>query len=262
MMMIIMLGAVNLPTHAQNIKKYDVDFENSNEGIVKVLHSVEKNVKAKVVIRNGENKYTYNISNDKEYTSLPLQMGNGNYTVAIYENTSGTKYKNVYTETDTVSIKSQNSIYLSSNQEIKWNKDDQAIILANKLAKTTKTEKEIVDAIYSYVIKNIDYDYNKIKNLSYDYIPAIDNVLQNGKGICYDYSVLLASMLRSQGIPTKLIKGYSTTTDVYHAWNEIYLEDEARWIIVDTTYDAAMVKGNKTYKMEKAASQYTKNLEY
>jgi hypothetical protein len=38
-------------------------------------------------------------------------------------------------------------------------------------------------------------------------------------------------MLRSQGIPTKLIFGYVSPNDVYHAWNMFYTP-ETGWVTV------------------------------
>lgn len=181
-----------------------------------------------------------------------------------------------HSEADKVATSTKNNTFLSSTQEVNWNKENKAIILAGNLIEAATKEKiaesknrnisltetEKIDIIYSYIVKNIDYDFDKIDTLSYDYIPNIDSILKAGSGICYDYSVLFAAMLRSQGIPAKLVKGYSTTTDVYHAWNEIYLINEGRWIIIDTTYDAFMYKNNNRYTMEKPENQYTKKLEY
>ena len=39
-------------------------------------------------------------------------------------------------------------------------------------------------------------------------------------------------MLRSQGIPAKVITGYVSDGAVYHAWNMIYLK-ESGWITVE-----------------------------
>lgn len=261
---------------AENILLYDVDFSSSNEGIVKVLFNSGSVVKNKLVIQSGEIKYVYNISNQKDYVNFPLQLGNGNYSVKIYENTTGTKYKNVYSEAFDVQINPVLKVFLTSTQQINWNKDDDAIVLAGQLvatalkdkvtktknSKSTLTEKEIIDVLYNYVLKNMSYDYNKITTLPYNYVPDIDVILKDKKGICFDYSVLLAAMLRSQGIPAKLIKGYSTNTDVYHAWNEIYLSSEKRWMIVDTTYDAYMYSHKSKYTQEKPLNQYTKELEF
>ena len=273
----IMVASVfDYPIVAQTTLPYDVDFTYSYSGVVKVLNNPGVTTKMKLIIEKGENKYIYNISNNANYVSFPLQLGSGKYVVKLYENTTGTKYKTVYSESSDVTIYNSNSAYLASTQQVNWNENNDAIALAKKLLNdalwvkivTTRnnhaklTEKEKIDILYNYVVKNMDYDYNKIETLSYDYVPDIDVVLKAKKGICFDYSVLLAAMLRSQGIPTKLIKGESTNTDVYHAWNEIYLSSENRWIIVDTTYDAYMHDNKKSYSMEKPVNQYTKQLEF
>jgi transglutaminase/protease-like cytokinesis protein 3 len=55
--------------------------------------------------------------------------------------------------------------------------------------------------------------------------------MDTGKGICFDYASLAASMLRSQGIPTKIIFGYVAPDNLYHAWNMFYTE-ESGWVTV------------------------------
>ncbi len=261
---------------AMSNSTYAIDFTSSNMGVVKVLTYSATTAKLKVAVENGTQKYIYDMPARGSYVNYPLQLGNGQYTVKIYENTTGNKYKTVYTGTENVYISTPNSVYLASTQQVNWNNENQAIILAKKLlndelylkivrtknnqAKLTDNEK--IKVIYNYVVKNMSYDYQKISTLTSDYVPSIDAVLQAKKGICFDYSALLASMLRSQGIPAKLVKGYSTTTDVYHAWNEIYLSAEGRWIIVDTTYDAYMYRAKSPYSMEKSVAQYTKQLEF
>ena len=69
-------------------------------------------------------------------------------------------------------------------------------------------------------------------------------------------------MLRSQNIPTKLIKGYSDLINGYHAWNEVYLADENRWIVIDSTYDSVLKKSNMRFTMEKNREQYKATREY
>ena len=120
------------------------------------------------------------------------------------------------------------------------------------------SDEELIQLYYNYVVTNIKYDYDKIQNLDYSYLPSNDATLVSGTGICYDYSSLLASMLRSQGIPTKLVKGYTSWTSVYHAWNEIYLA----WVIVDTTYDSYLYLRDRTYTFEKSAEVYSKTKEF
>ncbi len=270
-------GIIQFQMVAQSLVAYDVDFSAGSQGIVKVLLNTGKQVKYKLVIQTGEIKYVYNLKNSSAYEAFPLQLGDGTYTAKIFENTTDTKYKNVYSKSSVVDVLDTNKVYLISHQQVNWTATNTSATLAKKLvadtlaAKKAKnpnaanialTQSEIIKSLYDYVVKNMDYDYQKINNINYDYIPAIDAVLAAKSGICFDYSVLLAGMLRSQGIPAKLIKGYSTTTDVYHAWNEIYLASEKRWMIVDTTYDAYMYDHKQAYAMEKSVKNYTTQYAY
>lgn len=59
-------------------------------------------------------------------------------------------------------------------------------------------------------------------------MPDVDEIsLSSGKGICFDYAALMAAMLRSQRIPTKLQVGYAG--EAYHAWISCYV-DEIGWV--------------------------------
>jgi transglutaminase-like putative cysteine protease len=262
-------------TSALASSSIDVDSSDATKGIVKVKFNTGSEKKIKLLISNGNEKIYYNLSNEEEYIGFPLQLGDGTYSASIYENTSGTKYRKLFSQSFDVKVEVNTEVYLNSIQEINWNKESVAVKLADELlVKATKakqvkskntmvqlTEAEKIDVIYDYVVRTISYDYNKIKTLQYDYLPDIDQTLKSKSGICYDYSSLLAAMLRSQGIPTKMVKGYTTWTSVYHAWNEIYLVSEKRWVIVDSTYDAYMVKNNRKYTFEKATDIYKKSKE-
>lgn len=86
---------------------------------------------------------------------------------------------------------------------------------------------------------HISYDSKKINTIDDSYVPELDKILATKQGICYDYSSLFAGILRSQGIPTKLVKGYKSDLGTYHAWNEVLIDGE--WKVIDTTYDAALM---------------------
>ncbi len=254
----------------------DIDKDHVQDGYVSIRFSKDTTDKVKLLVQSGDTKYYYNLSASDEYVNFPLQMGDGQYTVAIYQNTSGTKYRKLTSTSFTVDITDEQSIYLNSIQEVDFDDEDGAVQLANQLAQEALVEKrtetgdwsaqltseELIQLYYDYVVKNIKYDYQKISTLSYNYLPDNDVTLATGTGICYDYSSLLASMLRSQGVPTKLVKGYTSWTSVYHAWNEIYLESEDRWVIVDTTYDSYLYLRDRAYSFEKSAEVYSKTKEF
>lgn len=106
----------------------------------------------------------------------------------MYENTTGTKYKKI-------SSKSYELKYPDRKDENGYDlSDDQLIIV-----------------IYEYILSAIEYDFEKINGLDYTYLPNIDETFDTGKGICYDYCVLFASMLRSEGIPTRMVNQRNCT---------------------------------------------------
>jgi transglutaminase/protease-like cytokinesis protein 3 len=85
-----------------------------------------------------------------------------------------------------------------------------------------------VSNIYTYVIENFDYDVEKAATVEQGYLPTVDETLASGKGICFDYASLMAAMLRSQNIPTRLEVGY-VSGGVYHSWISVHTP-ETGWI--------------------------------
>ncbi len=137
-------------------------------------------------------------------------------------------------------------------------------VLTNGKFPKNELSLESFRVVWSYIIANILYDkakYNNIANLT-GYIPSITATFSEKKGICYDYAALMAGILRSFGIPVKLVTGYCPTYygDVYHAWNEVYIA--GRWILVDPTYDAAYFQAGHRVDFEKNKSLYTISRKY
>lgn len=66
-------------------------------------------------------------------------------------------------------------------------------------------------------------------------------VLRTKEGVCRDYAILTAALLRAARIPAKLASGLvsSEGTFYYHAWVEIY--DGKRWIGLDSTVPYAQI---------------------
>lgn len=237
-----------------------IDDSDSSSGVVGVSYSSKSGKKIKVMIEKGSTKYTYNLKPDGVKENFPLQMGDGSYKVSVLENTSGTKYSYLDTKTIDVKLKNQNIVYLNSIQNIKWDNSLSAIKKGKELSGDKKDHDQKLSTLYSYIVKNISYDYDKIQKLTTDYNPNLEQTYKDKKGICYDYSSLLAGMQRSQGVPTKLVKGYAKGVDGYHAWNEVLIG--GKWVIVDSTYDSGLSDGKGSKKMIKSSADYTKVNEY
>jgi transglutaminase/protease-like cytokinesis protein 3 len=106
---------------------------------------------------------------------------------------------------------------------------------------------DAVTKIYAFVVDNVEYNFELAETVQSGYVPNIDEVFANKKGICFDYAALMTAMLRSQGIPTKLIIGYAGS--LFHAWisvhspetgwiNNIIWFDGTNWSIMDPTFSS------------------------
>jgi len=181
-------------------------------------------VKMQVTGPNGVT-YTYNLSSANEV--FPFAAGNGAYNVGVFENVEGTSYAAIFNNTYDVTISDEFSPYLYPNQYVNFNESSQVVSLASELALPANDDLTVVTNVYNYMISNITYDYDKATTVASGYIPVVDEILVTKKGICFDFASAMASMLRSQRIPTRLEIGYAG--DAYHAWISTYL-DEKGWV--------------------------------
>lgn len=204
-----------------------VDASNTSQGYVMVNYngSCEK-VKLQIT-GPDQNCYTYLITEYGNYTAFPLTAGNGSYSIQVMENIGGDSYVLSLEQTVDVQIENEFLPFLYPNQYVDFKADSNAVKKGSELAEDTWTDLEVVQNIYNFVIKNISYDEEKAQNVSYGYLPNVDDTLASGTGICFDYAALMTAMLRSQNIPTKLEVGYSG--DTYHAWISTYVDDKG-WV--------------------------------
>lgn len=224
-------------------------------GVVNVEYSTLSSSKILLLVEKDGQRYSYPIV-DTDVNQFPLQLGNGTYTVRLMQNTTGNSYKELTKTSVNLNLANSNIVYLNSIQDIEWNEDTLAVQKAYELTKNLASDDAKIKAIYNYITKNYKYDYSKAKTVTSGYFPNVDSTFASKNGICYDYSALFAAMARSVGIPTKLVKGYSTNTgDVYHAWNEVFIN--GTWKTVDTTVDASYVQANKTTSMYKLVKDYS-----
>jgi transglutaminase-like putative cysteine protease len=67
----------------------------------------------------------------------------------------------------------------------------------------------------------------------------IDDVLEQGKGVCQDFTHLLIALLRSFEVPARYVSGYihrPNKDSQSHAWSEVWLPDVG-WTGIDPTND-------------------------
>ncbi len=222
-----------------------LDATNASKGYI-VIRYTGNSAKVKLRITGpDEVTYTYNLTTEKKDEVFPLQAGDGNYQIGVFENISGTSYATAFSEELDVKLDDPFLPFLYPNQYVTFSDKNQAIAYAEYLAYTADTDLDVVSNIYNALISSLTYDYEEAQTVESGYIPEIDEVLTTGKGICLDYAVLMSSMLRSQRIPTRMEVGYAGTA--YHAWISTYIQDIGwvngmiefdgnKWSLMDPTF--------------------------
>jgi hypothetical protein len=246
--------------------KASIDASNMSEGYVMLKYTGGKSVPIKVQItkKGGEN-YTYNLKNDGTVEIFPLSVGDGEYTVNIFENVSGSKYALAFGKTISVKLRHPFLPFMYPNQYVKFSASSDAAKQAASLVAGKATDLEKLDAIYQYVVKNFTYDKELAKNAPTGYVPNVDAVLKSKKGICFDYAAVMSAMLRSQNIPCKLVIGYAGTA--YHAWVNVFIEsigwidkaiyfDGEKFSLMDPTFASSSQSSPDIYKFIGDGSNY------
>lgn len=178
----------------------------SNSKLAKQLPSILDN-SFKVVVKEAEVK-------DTEGTSIPASNTSGRRVIIYY-----------------------NGITL--DEGIKSNET------INSFARnlTEKASKDIEKAriLYDWVGRNIDYDYDKansVLNNDFSIRSGAIAAFETKKGICFDYACLYAAMARANGLKVRIITGdgFNGVSWVSHAWNQVYIEEESKWVNVDPTF--------------------------
>lgn len=242
-----------------------IDTSSVDGGVVGAKARSGSRLKFQVV--HGDTTYNYDLSSSGTAEFFPLQSGDGTYQFRIMQNTSGSKYVELYSTSATVKLSSETAPFLRPNQFVDYSADSTCVAKADQLRSQATTDLDLVAKIYDYVSKNVKYDYDKAASVESGYVPDPDTTLATGKGICFDYASLAGAMMRSQGIPCKVMTGYVAPDDIYHSWNIIYTESagwisvdiqvkSGKWARIDTTF--ASTTGNNTASTKKTyTDRYT-----
>jgi len=209
-------------------EKAAVDFSNARDGYVmaRFHEDTGKQIRAIITIPDGT-EYTYRIDPGGGFEVFPLSGGNGEYMVRVFEQVEGTKYALVLSVTVEVALADEFAPFLRPNQFVNFSRESEVVRKAAELTAGADSLMGKIAAVYGFVIDNIEYDFELAESVQSGYLPDLDLVLRRGMGICFDYAALMAAMLRSQGIPTKLVIGYAG--EAYHAWISVFSE-EGGWI--------------------------------
>jgi transglutaminase-like putative cysteine protease len=227
-------------------EKAILDYSNAAKGYISVKSLVPPTI-VKVLVDFAGTQYQYTLAGG-EYVTIPLSCGDGEYAVSLWENVYDDQYAAIFSQNLQAQLEDQFLPFLYPNQYVNFSQENQATAMSGELATGATGIVQVVENIYSFVVGNIVYDYEKAAAVSTGYLPAVDETLDTKKGICFDYAVLTASMLRAQRIPTKLVIGYAGSA--YHSWIEVYSPEEGwikkkvhfdgqNYVLMDPTFDSA-----------------------
>ncbi len=220
-----------------------IDVSTSSAGYFTVDCNSYLGTKMKVgVTYGGRTEYLdYTAGTESAY---PFLQGDGYYTLTLYRNLSGTKYRQVTSTRVNVVLEDPLAPYLASTVDVTFAQDDLVGLTAAELCAELETEEEKIVAFYNYVAKTFRYDFafaSKVKSGAITvYTPNTNQLLESKRGVCCDFSSVFAALCRSQGIPCAVANGYRNGGA--HAWNMVYVEGE--WLAVDLTLAVSRKQSN------------------
>jgi len=231
--------------------KAHIDYSNTADGYVMIKWLEKTNKATRVVIKGPSDvQQNYTLKADGTFEVFPLSDGNGKYTIMACVQTEGNKFSIAVSQVVDVKLKNEFAPFLHPNQYVNFNAKSDVVAKAAELIKGKNTLTDKVAAVYNFVVKNLSYDKELANTVKAGYLPDVDAVMKKGKGICFDYAAVMAAMLRSQGIPTRLVVGYAP--EQLHAWLDVWSETEG-WVNATIFFDG------KSWKLMDPTFESTSN---
>ncbi|WP_040212035.1 transglutaminase-like domain-containing protein [Clostridium polynesiense] len=148
-------------------------------------------------------------------------------------------------------IKKYKNIPFSKNHQIVYyngitleegiKSSDEINRFAESITSNLESDRAKAREIYKWIGSNINYDDAKaqrILNNDFSLKSGAVTTFNTRKGICFDYACLYVAMSRAAGLKVRMItgEGFNGISWVSHAWNEVYLKEEEKWIKLDSTF--------------------------
>ena len=203
-----------------------LDISNADQGYLTAISDSDSQKMNVQLTSENEAVYSYFVSPGKSAV-IPFSSGSGTYQICCYQQIDGSRYAALFADTLEVSLENEFLPFLYPNQYVNFTPDSASSKLALSIISEDASDVDALQAVYNYVVQNLTYDYDLADTVDSGYIPDVDSTLKSGKGICFDYAALMTGMLRSQGVPCKLVVGYAGTA--YHAWISVYSE-KTGWV--------------------------------
>ena len=229
----------------QTSGKLRADLSNAQDGYFLAAITSASNHKMKMRVQKGDVTLTYDLNQKGDYEVFPLQLGSGHYDILLYENVSGKKYSQAgYLGLD-VTLTREDAAFYYPNQYVDYDLVSKAVEKADELC-AGKSSLEIYEILCDFMKTSFVYDYVKAATVKAGQLPDIDGSYDKKMGVCQDLSAIFCCMLRTQGIPARLIIGYADKQ--YHAWT--VTEINGKEYFFDPTAALNAISSVKDYSVE------------
>lgn len=221
-----------------------IDVSHVEEGYVIISCVSDKELR--FVIRHNKDQIHYPVQTDGTSTIIPLTYGNGNYELMVAEHMEGTKHRVIWKLSLDIELIDDEAPYRYTNIYVPYTGDCQCVRTAEMIAVQAGSAGQFISMVEDYVSTCMSYDGSYVATTLDGHEINPDTFLVKKTGICLDYASCITAMLRSQGIPARLVFGDADDGGgaYYHAWTEAHIGSQ--WIIID----ALMPDGKGIYYPE------------
>ena len=220
--------------------------ETDSDGVFKSHVQKATSHKLKLRVSKDDKTLTYDLNPNASEEVFPFQLGDGQYDITLFENVQGKMYAMSGSVSIPVKNKDQNAPFLHPNQYVNYS-DNSAVVTKAAEICDGKDEEESYNAICKFVVSNFAYDFIKAVTVKPGMRPDIDGTFKKRMGICQDLAAVTVAMLRSRGIPSKLVIGYADKQ--YHAWVQSVVCDKE--VMFDPTQELHAMNRVKNYVVER-----------
>lgn len=226
--------------------KLRLDLSNTSEGYF--LASIQKTSKKRMKLRvkKGKETLTYDLNGNAEFEVFPLQLGDGKYEILLYEQVSGKKYSSAGKVSVNVKLNDPEAAFYYPNQYVNYTQQTEPVGKADELC-AGMTGQQSYDAVCKFMSQNFHYDFVKALTIKAGELPDIEESYTKRMGVCQDLSAIMCCMLRTQGVPARLMIGYADKN--YHAW--VAFNYEGKEYFFDPTAAVNGISKVKTYSVER-----------
>ena len=199
-----------------------MDYSHAADGYVICCTAAPSGNRLKLRVAYGDMQLTYDLDSEGKTEVFPLQFGSGYYAFDLYENVDGSKYAGAGQVGLDVQLTSETAAFLVPNQYVNYTRESPSVQKSDEIS--SGSQKEIFQSVCDFMADNFSYDFVRAQSVSPGDLPEVDSCFELKSGICQDLSAVMVSMLRVQGIPSRLVIGYAD--GYYHAWTSSIVDGE------------------------------------